>query len=73
VGIDLPTAAADTTASAASPVVSDASAHARVIDDFVRAIEAQRPPACDGREARRSVELIEAIYESARLHRPVDL
>jgi UDP-N-acetyl-2-amino-2-deoxyglucuronate dehydrogenase len=64
---------ADTTASASSPVVSDASAHARVIDDFVRAIEAGRAPACDGREGRRSVEVIEAIYTSARTHQPVEL
>jgi UDP-N-acetyl-2-amino-2-deoxyglucuronate dehydrogenase len=71
--LDLPAAPADTTASAASPIVSDASAHARVIEDFARAVEWDVPPACDGREARRSVELIEAIYASARLHRAVDV
>jgi hypothetical protein len=30
-------------------------------------------PMCDGREGRRSVALIEAIYESARSHKTVEL
>jgi len=29
------------------------------------------PPLCDGREGRRSVELVEAMYRSARLGGPV--
>jgi predicted dehydrogenase len=62
-----------TTPSATSPVVSDASAHRRVLEDFIRAVETNSSPACDGREGRRSVELIEAIYASARAHRPVAL
>ena len=57
----------------ASPVVSDASAHQRVIEDFVRAIQSGRTPACDGREGRRSVQLIEAIYAAAREGRPVTI
>jgi predicted dehydrogenase len=67
------TTPADTTASASSPIVSDASAHARVIEDFVAAIAANRRPACDGREGRRSVEVVEAIYASARSHQAVEL
>jgi predicted dehydrogenase len=51
---------------ASSPVVSDASAHQRVLEDFIRAIRANTTPACDGREGRRSVELVEAIYAAAR-------
>ena len=58
---------------ASSPVVSDASAHQRVVEDFVRAIKANTVPSCDGREGRRSVELVEAIYEAARERRPVSL
>jgi UDP-N-acetyl-2-amino-2-deoxyglucuronate dehydrogenase len=58
---------------ASSPVVSDASAHQRVVEDFIRAIEAKTVPSCDGREGRRSVELVEAIYEAARERRPVAL
>jgi UDP-N-acetyl-2-amino-2-deoxyglucuronate dehydrogenase len=63
----------DPVESASSPVVSDASAHQRVIEDFIRAIETGGTPACDGREGRRSVELVQAIYASARAHRPVEL
>jgi len=34
---------------ASTPVVADASAHQRVIEDFIRAIETGGPPCCDGR------------------------
>ena len=58
--------ATDTTPSSTSPLVSDVSAHRRVLEDFIRAIETGTSPACDGREARKSVELVTAIYASAR-------
>jgi predicted dehydrogenase len=47
-------------------VVADASGHQRVFEDFFTAIDTGRPPACDAREGRRSVALVEAIYASAR-------
>lgn len=53
-------------ASASSPIVSDVSGHRRLIEDFLRAIESGGRPICDGVEGRRSVELIEAIYESSQ-------
>ena len=56
----------DANASASSPVVSDASGHQRLIEDFRRAIETGSRPVCDGHEGRRSVQLVEAIYRSAR-------
>ena len=46
-------------------VVADASGHQRVFEDFFTAIESGGTPACDAREGRRSVALIEAIYRSA--------
>ena len=55
----------------ASPVVSDASAHQRVLEDFIRAIREDTVPSTDGREGRRSVELVEMIYAAARTHQPV--
>ena len=55
----------------ASPVVSDSSAHQRVIEDFIRAIRDDTVPSTDGREGRRSVELVEMIYAAARAHQPV--
>ncbi|HEY7502044.1 MAG TPA: Gfo/Idh/MocA family oxidoreductase [Vicinamibacterales bacterium] len=51
---------------AASPVVSDATPHRRILEDFIHAIRARQSPVCDGREGRRSVAVVEAIYESAR-------
>ena len=47
--------------------------HRLQIQDFVRAINQGRAPAVDGREARRSVELLEKIYQSARTGRVVHL
>jgi UDP-N-acetyl-2-amino-2-deoxyglucuronate dehydrogenase len=46
-------------------VVADATGHQRVFEDFLGAVHANRTPACDAREGRRSVALIEAIYKSA--------
>jgi predicted dehydrogenase len=63
----------NTNASASSPIVSDVSGHRRLIEDFLRAIETGSPPICDGREGRRSVELIEAIYESSGKGLPMRL
>jgi UDP-N-acetyl-2-amino-2-deoxyglucuronate dehydrogenase len=51
---------------AASATVSDSVPHQRIFEDFIRAIRANQPPACDAREARPSVAIIEAIYRSAR-------
>jgi len=47
-------------------LVADATPHRRVLEDFVDAVKANRRPACDGAEGRRSVALIEAIYRSAQ-------
>jgi UDP-N-acetyl-2-amino-2-deoxyglucuronate dehydrogenase len=59
--------------SAPSAKVSDIAGHRRVIEDFVRAIETDGPVLCDARDGRRSVEVIEAIYRSARLSAAVQL
>ncbi|HEY6804955.1 MAG TPA: Gfo/Idh/MocA family oxidoreductase [Pyrinomonadaceae bacterium] len=63
----------DTNRSSSSPIVSDVSGHKRIIEDFVRAIQTGQRPRCDGYEGRRSVALVEAIYESARTNKPVDV
>jgi UDP-N-acetyl-2-amino-2-deoxyglucuronate dehydrogenase len=57
--------------SATTAAVADATPHARVIEDFLDAIRTGRPPACDAREGRKSVAIVEAIYESARTGRIV--
>ena len=53
--------------SATSPVMSDVRGHARVLKDFVHAIRSGAAPVCDGREGRRSVAMVEALYRSARI------
>jgi len=58
---------------AASPAVSDPSAHRAVIEDFVRAVKDGGRPMCDGAEGRRSIELVEAIYRSSRTGAAVGL
>ncbi len=47
--------------------------HARQLADFVKAIESNTTPLVDGREGRRAVELIEAIYRSAETGKTVQL
>ena len=65
---DSPSAAKDAapTVSESTPVVADASAHQRILEDFIAAFETNRAPACDAREGRKSVAIVEAIYASAR-------
>jgi UDP-N-acetyl-2-amino-2-deoxyglucuronate dehydrogenase len=41
-------------------------AHAKQFRDVLEAIQTGRPPAIDGREGRRSVEIITAIYRAAQ-------
>ncbi|MCM3870456.1 MAG: Gfo/Idh/MocA family oxidoreductase [Pyrinomonadaceae bacterium] len=59
--------------SATSAQVSDVSGHRRILEDFLRAIETNGTPVCDGREGRRSVELVQAIYESSSTGQSVKL
>ena len=58
--------AVDRNLSASSPVVSDARGHQRILEDFIHAIQTGREPTCSGREGRRSVVLVEAIYKAQR-------
>lgn len=56
----------DENQSASSAVVSDFRGHQAVIEDFLSAIEKNTKPVCDGREGRRSLALVEAIYRAAQ-------
>jgi UDP-N-acetyl-2-amino-2-deoxyglucuronate dehydrogenase len=62
----LKSAEADGNPSASSPVVSDARGHQAVLEDFLQAIGTNSTPRCDGREGRRSLALVEAIYAACR-------
>ncbi|MEM6779661.1 MAG: Gfo/Idh/MocA family oxidoreductase [Planctomycetota bacterium] len=63
----------ETGGGAADPASIGHHGHKSVYDDFLQSINLDRPPLIDGAEGRRSVELITAIYESARTGRTVDL
>ena len=56
----------DANQSGSSAVVSDFRGHQAVIEDFLCAVQKEATPACDGREGRRSLALVEAIYRAAR-------
>lgn len=58
---------------AASPLISDTRGHRRVIEDFLHAIATDGIPLCDGHQGRRSVELVQAIYQSSRTGLAVNL
>ena len=47
--------------------------HAKQFQDFVDAIKKDRAPTVDGREGRRSVEIILGIYKAAESGKPVTL
>ncbi len=49
---------------ASDPSAISYQGHARQLADFVQAIQENRPPLVDGREGRRAVEVILAIYKS---------
>jgi predicted dehydrogenase len=51
---------------ASNPAAISHVGHARQLTDFVQAIQNGRAPLVDGREGRRAVEIILAIYRSAR-------
>jgi predicted dehydrogenase len=70
---DLLSGEASTNASASSPTVSDVRGHRAVLEDFLEAVRTGRAPRCDGREGRRSLAVVEALYLSARTKAPVDL
>jgi predicted dehydrogenase len=57
---------ADDNPSASSPVVSDVRGHQSVLEDFLQSIRTNTNPRCDGREGRRSLALVEAIYAACR-------
>jgi UDP-N-acetyl-2-amino-2-deoxyglucuronate dehydrogenase len=56
-----------------TPVISDTRRHKTIIEDFIRAIETNGIPICDGHQARRSVEVVQAVYESSRTGQTITL
>jgi predicted dehydrogenase len=58
---------------ASDPAAIGHAAHARQLKEFMAALKQDRAPAIDGREGRRAVEIILAIYKSAETGRGVKL
>jgi len=56
----------DTNLSASSAAVTDIRGHQAILEDFLRAIDTDGTPICDGMEGRKSVALIEAIYRASK-------
>jgi UDP-N-acetyl-2-amino-2-deoxyglucuronate dehydrogenase len=56
---------------AAAPMAIKVEGHVRQIQDFIDGIRERRPFFIEGREARRAVALVRAIYESAESGQPV--
>jgi UDP-N-acetyl-2-amino-2-deoxyglucuronate dehydrogenase len=56
-----------------NPAAISHQGHTRQLADFVRAIREGGKPLVDGREGRKAVAIIEAIYESAKTGRTVAL
>src|SRR6266566_4406479 len=58
---------------AAEPAAIDVASHAAQIADLLAAIEGGREPAVDGEAGRDALEIVCAVYESARTGRTVRL
>ena len=60
-------------ASASNPSGIDCALHAEQLSEFVKAVRAERLPQIDACEGKKSVDIICAIYESARTGKKVHL
>lgn len=56
---------------ASDPAAIGHHGHTLFFEDFATSVREDRAPLIDGREARKSIEMIEAIYQSARTGLPV--
>ncbi len=66
-------ASAETASGAADPGAISNDSHALQVSDLLAAIDEDRSPLMTGEEARNAVELVLAVYESARQGGPVKL
>jgi len=68
--LELPTVSAGASSPSAGMT---AELHRANFAEFLEAVEQRRPPLVSGPEARKAVEIVLAVYESARTGRPVAL
>lgn len=64
---------AEVSSGAAAPMSINAAGHIAAYQDFAVALREGRAPLVNGMEGRKSIELVQAIYDSARNHEPVAL
>ena len=57
----------DAGSGATNPMAISSLGHYAQISDMVDAINEDRPPVVDGREARKAIEIVSGIYESSRI------
>jgi UDP-N-acetyl-2-amino-2-deoxyglucuronate dehydrogenase len=62
-----------TSGGSSNPAAISHEGHRRQLADFFAAIETNKQPLVDGREGRRAVEVIQALYRSADTGRTVEL
>jgi predicted dehydrogenase len=58
---------------ASDPAAIGHHGHKLLFESFVKALREDSPVDIDGREGRKAVEIIEAVYRSAKSHSPVAL
>jgi predicted dehydrogenase len=66
-------AGAKTGGGAADPAAISFEGHRRQFEEFINALDEGRHPLVDGPEAKKAVEIIQAIYTSAKRGKPVQL
>jgi len=66
-------AAGEVSNGSADPMAIDCEGHRRVMEDFAEAIRGHRAPFVDGAAGRQSLEIVRAVYRSAREGVPVRL
>lgn len=66
-------AAEDMGSGASDPMAFSPENHRRQLADFLRALDRGTPPLVDGREGRKSVEIVLAAYKSAETGKRVEL
>ena len=66
-------ASRETAVEAAAPGAVWGDSHRAQIEDFIRAIRTDGTPLIDGREGRRPIEIITAVYRSAQTGQPITI
>lgn len=61
------------TAGASDPKAIDAGNHMRNFGTFLKALDEGKEPELNGQEARRAVQVVLSVYESAKTGRPVEI